>query len=119
MQLYDWVAEFPEDRLLILSSEEFYHNTADVLSRVVEYLSVKEREPFDWSFIGDKGAYNIEMAGANARGLSIGGHGFDALKTKYPPIRPEFRRELEQFLGPMNDLLYRLIRRTPFWKYNQ
>ena len=119
LQLVEWVKLFDSDQLLILDSKEFFNDPASVMTQVIDFLGV-DSDGFDWDFVDGK-AYNIINPGQQGmynlpNTLAIGQHTADSLKEKYPPINPDFRRELEQFFSPFNQLLAKTIKKQ-FWHY--
>jgi hypothetical protein len=121
LQLIEWLNLFSEDQLFIASSEEFFDNPAAMMNDVCDFLGIGD-VPFDWSFIGGN-AYNIVNPNskygnskvgtpnhpANPQTLGVGKNDIESVKSKYPPMDPVIRAELNDFFAPFNRLLSRLI----------
>lgn len=91
-QLERWFRVFGKDRMLVLKSEDFFAQPAEVLRAVQRFLSLPERKP-DASELGS--------------GRHEGGY-----RTKMDPAT---RRRLKAHFEPHNERLYRLLGKDLGW----
>ena len=78
-QLKVWFNEFPKDSVKIIKSEEFAEKTQDVMLDIFQFLDLPEYK-----------ISNIEKKNV----------------AKYPPMKKETRKKLEEFFHPHNKELY-------------
>lgn len=100
-QLHRWLRLFPRQQLMIIQSESFFENEAELMNEVAEFLGL---EPF-------------EFQAADQLQRSWGG-GVSNLFEKpqdYPAMDDVTRRILTDFFEPYNQQLYRLIDTNYGW----
>jgi hypothetical protein len=88
-QLERWFSYFPREQLLIIKSEDFYHEPPDVLREVTTFLGLSPWTP------------------AQHRGHKA---------FPYPPMREATRRSLAERFKPHNERLYDLLGRDLGWE---
>lgn len=88
--LQQWRKKFPEDRLLILKSEDLYDKPEETMKQVFDFLGLPDYENGDYPnyFPGD-----------------------------YPPINEDIRQELSRFFLPHNRKLESFLGRQLNWEY--
>jgi hypothetical protein len=77
--LMRWSEYFPEERLLVLKSEDFFERPQEILRQVLEFLDLAEWEPESWE---------------------------SQKKRHYGRMDPSTRRRLEEYFEPHNRRLY-------------
>lgn len=118
-QLKSWLDEFG-DNLKIVSSEEFYSNTAAVMDEITEFLGLV---PFNWSSIV-KNAYNVvnlnsvtasrtNASNTSGFGLTIGS--LVAGSSSNPTIPDDIRNVYTKFYSHYNERLAEILNRK-FWE---
>ena len=88
MQLTPWYNSFPQNKILITSSEELSNNTNNVLKQIFNFLDVHDMK------IKDTSRKN---------------------KRQYPTMKNETRQSLIEFYKPYNEKLYALVNRKFDW----
>ena len=88
MQLTPWYNSFPQNKILITSSEELSNNTNNVLKQIFNFLDVPDMK------IKDTSRKN---------------------KRQYPTMKNETRQSLIEFYKPYNEKLYALVNRKFDW----
>jgi len=98
-QLERYLDLFPNHQLLVLDSADLRQRLPETLTRVVEFLGLREH---DWQKLDNK------RSASNAN--------YRELKSQYEsPISVECRRRLEGFFRPHNKRLYDLLGRDFSW----
>jgi hypothetical protein len=87
-QLERWFAVFPRERFLILRAEDFFADTAEVYSDVLDFLELRQ-----W-----------RLRRTRHRN-----------KAEYKPLKPELRAQLEEHFAEPNARLERLLERDFGW----
>ena len=87
-QLKVWFNEFPKDSVKIIKSEEFAEKTQDVMEDIFQFLDLPKHK-----------ILNIEKKNV----------------AKYPPMKKETRKKLEDFFHPHNKELYDLVGKNFGW----
>ena len=94
-QLHRWLRLFPRQQLMIIQSESFFENEAELMNEVTEFLGL---EPF-------------EFQSADQLQRSWGGGASNLFENPqdYAAMDDVSRRLLADFFEPYNQQLYRLI----------
>ena len=87
-QLENWLTFFPRDRILILSSEEFYANPARIYQKTLEFLGLPNFEPQSY------GKYNT---------------------NQYEGMDGTLRQKLGAYFQPHNERLAKMLGRQFEW----
>jgi len=87
-QLERWFSIFPREQVLVVQSERFYKEMADVYGEILDFLDLPH-EPLKTERNANPG--------------------------KYPPMKPETRQELVDYFRPHNQRLYTLLGKTYDW----
>jgi hypothetical protein len=88
-QLPAWYQYFSKEQILILKSEDYFKNPTDTFMQVFEFLGVP---PFEIILTEE---HKI---------------------SDYPPMKPETRKQLQEYFEPFNQQLYQLTGRDFGWK---
>lgn len=90
-QLIEWFKYFPQERFLILRSEDMYSNILGVVNQILEFLQV----PYDPNFkLSENNYYNV---------------------GQYDKMAAATKQRLEEFFKPHNQRLYKLLGRDLGW----
>ncbi len=100
-QLHRWLRLFPRQQLMIIQSERFFENSADMMNTVAEFLGL---EPFDFRN-ADQLQRSWDAGAKNAR----------KMPQDYPAMDDATRNILTDFFEPYNQQLYRLIDEDYGW----
>jgi hypothetical protein len=84
----DWITNFSKDRMLVLSSEEFFTNPAITVYQVFDFLGLSQWEMKEWP---------VHMAG------------------HYSRMKENTRRRLSKYFRPHNQRLYRFLDHNFKW----
>jgi hypothetical protein len=87
-QLKDWRSFFNKDQMLVLRSEDFYHNPSKTLAQVTEYLGLKS-----WDLKEYKKYH----------------------QSNYQPMDPTIRTRLSEYYRPFNQCLYDYLDKDLSW----
>ena len=110
--LFEYSQLFPQENLLILTSERFFERPALLMNQVTEFLGLDQK---DWSKV-TQSTYNIvnpkRVAGSkqhlvtSSKGLQIGQ---SESPSEYPPLDPSVRSKLIQLMVPYNQMISSLL----------
>ncbi len=100
-QLHRWLRLFPREQLMIVQSEYFFENKAEIMNEAAEFLGLQT-----FAFQSAKALQRSWDAGrANAPGTS----------QAYPKMDDTTRTKLADFFEPYNQQLYGLIGQDYGW----
>ncbi|MEH7380605.1 sulfotransferase domain-containing protein [Bacillus sp. JJ1533] len=86
-----WIKVFPQEQMMIIKSEEFYHDPYKVYKEVLAFLNVPVWEPNKFEFI-------------------------NKFRDKYPKLNETTKQELISYFKPYNERLYRFLGRDLQWE---
>ena len=82
IQLERWLRYFSKDRLLVMSSEQYFETPQTVYDRLTRFLNISAHRPAEFARIN---------------------------RGEYGGLKPEIRERLAAFYRPHNQRLYRLL----------
>jgi hypothetical protein len=86
-----WIDRFGRDQVLIVGAEDFFADSAAVLSAVHRFLGLPDLQPTPHKEVINRNPVSV------------------------PPIEPETRRDLQSFYRPWNEMLYEVVGRDFGW----
>jgi len=110
--LYEWTQIFPQENMLVMSSEYFFNYTSQAMDQVTDFLRIGRK---NWSDIAGK-KFNIVNPGSvmGSRQTITGGQpdGKNALRigesdhtSENPPLDPQIRARLLRKMAPYNQMI--------------
>lgn len=100
LQILPWIEYFDSNSLIILTSEEFYTNTAETMDTLTRFLGIRS---INWNSI-TKNTFNINHISTS--------NGFEIKQTEsssYPPLNLNDRKKLNDFFTPYNVKLSEIL----------
>lgn len=114
-----WYATFDPTRIYFVCTEELSDMSGEPMNRVTQFLGL---DPYNFSEIVRVGAYNVgsHRGYDNAVAWSTVKEERNSNDNRAPTARPiplskEFREELEDFIRPFNERLFKLVGRRCDW----